>query len=76
MASLPTSSPVFPPLDKFALWRTFLKCVMQEELDKEYQWGRVRLPYGKKEEERCSLNTLLLYYSILTPFKKSVDTDF
>ena len=53
-----------------------MKCVMQEELDKEYQWGRVRLPYGKKEEERCFLNTLLLYYSILTPFKKSVDTDF
>lgn len=39
MACLPASSPVFPPVDEFALWRTLVKCVMREELDKEYQWG-------------------------------------
>lgn len=50
MACLPASSPVFPPVGEFALWRTFLKCAVREELDKEYQWGRVRLPYGEKQE--------------------------
>lgn len=50
MACLPASSPVFPPVGEFALWRTFLKCAMREELDKEYQWGGVRLPYGEKQE--------------------------